>query len=82
MYGPQKEIDHQARDRQIYFIITQDFRQSSLETYSLGINISRDAIVMDPWNGADNHSSRKDIGISAIGLDLNPVMVIVAKAKL
>jgi DNA modification methylase len=38
---------------------------------------------MDPWNGSGTTTKVSgDMGFSAIGFDINPVMVIVAKAKL
>jgi len=38
---------------------------------------------MDPWNGSGTTTQvARDLGFSAIGFDINPVMVIVAKAKL
>ncbi|EMK3272722.1 hypothetical protein V8036_002047 [Vibrio parahaemolyticus] len=45
-------------------------------------NLPEDALVLDPWNGAGTTtlvSSQQ--GFSSIGLDLNPVMTIIAKAK-
>jgi len=41
------------------------------------------AIVLDPWNGSGTTiSSAGRLGLKAIGIDLNPAMVIVAKASL
>lgn len=46
-------------------------------------DIKPNAIIMDPWNGSGTTTKvANDLGFSAIGFDLNPVMVIVAKAKL
>jgi SAM-dependent methyltransferase len=40
------------------------------------------ALVLDPWNGSGTTTfAAADAGISSIGLDLNPVMVIVARAR-
>lgn len=47
------------------------------------MELSADACVLDPWNGAGTTTSVVDsTGRSAIGFDINPVLVIVAKAKL
>jgi len=47
------------------------------------LDLPSDAIVMDPWNGSGTTTQvAKDMGFSAIGYDINPVMVIVAKAKM
>ena len=41
------------------------------------------AIVLDPWNGSGTTTSvAVELGHRAIGLDLNPVMVVTAKARL
>jgi hypothetical protein len=41
------------------------------------------ATVMDPWNGAGTTTSSAVLnGYKALGFDLNPVMAVVAKAKL
>lgn len=42
-----------------------------------------DAIVMDPWNGAGTTTvAATRVGLRSIGFDLNPAMVVVAKARL
>ena len=55
-----------------------DFVQDVL-TY---LNLSDDAVVLDPWNGSGTTTQvAEDIGYFAVGYDINPVMVIVAKAR-
>jgi DNA modification methylase len=42
-----------------------------------------DAIVMDPWNGAGTTTvAATRVGLRSVGFDLNPAMVVVAKARL
>lgn len=44
--------------------------------------LDSDAIVLDPWNGSGTTTyAAADAGLSSIGLDLNPVMVLVARAR-
>lgn len=47
------------------------------------IVLDSNALVLDPWigSGTTTHAAKR-LGIASIGLDLNPVMVIVAKASL
>jgi DNA modification methylase len=46
------------------------------------LNLNNDAVVLDPWNGSGTTTQvAEDIGYFAIGYDINPVMVIVAKAR-
>lgn len=45
--------------------------------------LSSEAIVLDPWNGSGTTTSAAaSLGLSAIGFDINPVMITVAKARL
>jgi len=47
------------------------------------LELQADSVVLDPWNGGGTttHVATK-LGFASIGFDLNPVMVIVAKANL
>jgi hypothetical protein len=46
-------------------------------------NESQSSIVLDPWNGAGTTTSAAaGRGLAAIGMDLNPAMVVVARARL
>lgn len=41
------------------------------------------AIVLDPWNGSGTTTyTATSLGLNSIGIDLNPVMIIVARARL
>jgi hypothetical protein len=55
------------------------FVRSVLDQCGLGGN----AVVLDPWNGAGTTTQvANDLGYGCIGFDLNPAMVLVAKARL
>jgi len=55
------------------------FAKQLLRSISIGSN----SLVLDPWNGSGTTTyAANQLGINSIGLDLNPVMVIVAKASL
>lgn len=44
--------------------------------------IDHSGVVLDPWNGAGTTTTAVfDAGYTAVGIDLNPVMCVVAKAK-
>lgn len=46
-------------------------------------NLPADATVLDPWNGSGTTTfSAAHLGLAAQGFDLNPIMVIVARARL
>lgn len=45
--------------------------------------LPRDAVVLDPWNGSGTTTyAASGLGLSSIGIDLNPVMIIVSRARL
>ncbi len=55
------------------------FVKDQLETYVKNQN----AVVLDPWNGSGTTTLVSTVlGIKNYGFDINPVMVIIAKAKL
>jgi hypothetical protein len=46
-------------------------------------NLPLRAVVLDPWNGSGTTTyAATKLGLSSLGYDLNPVMVIIAKARL
>jgi SAM-dependent methyltransferase len=45
--------------------------------------LAADAVVLDPWNGSGTTTyAASQLGLKSIGVDLNPVMIIVARARL
>ncbi|MES2445431.1 MAG: DNA methyltransferase [Pseudomonadota bacterium] len=56
-----------------------EFAKNLISSAELG----RDDVILDPWNGSGTTSYAAALcGRSAIGIDINPVMVIVARARL
>jgi len=48
----------------------------------VSMNLEKDALILDPWNGSGTTTNAAyKLGYNAIGFDLNPVMVVVAKAN-
>lgn len=46
------------------------------------LNLPKGAVILDPWNGSGTTTViANQLGYSAIGFDINPVMIIVAKAR-
>ncbi len=45
--------------------------------------LPRGATILDPWNGSGTTTyTANTLGLNAVGIDLNPVMIIVARARL
>ncbi|MQR00986.1 DNA methyltransferase [Glaciimonas soli] len=46
------------------------------------LSLDKDALVLDPWNGSGTTTNAANsLGYKAVGFDLNPAMVVVAKAN-
>ena len=44
---------------------------------------NKDALVLDPWNGSGTTTTvASELGLHSVGIDLNPAMVVIAKAAL
>lgn len=57
----------------------EQFVRDILESAKLGA----DSVVLDPWNGSGTTTyAASQLGLKSIGIDLNPVMIIVARARL
>lgn len=57
---------------------SEAFARSILSTAGLG----RGSLVLDPWNGSGTTTSTASaLELNSVGCDLNPVMVVVAKAR-
>ena len=47
------------------------------------LQVTADHVVLDPWNGSGTTTTvAKQAGLSSIGIDINPAMAVVAKARL
>lgn len=59
------------------------FSNSFVHDLLKSLNLRPESIVFDPWNGSGTTTqSALDLGHRAIGFDLNPAMVVVAKARM
>lgn len=68
----------EARLFPYYAGYSSSFALNVLESLSL----DKDALVLDPWNGSGTTTSAANSqGYNAVGFDLNPAMVVVAKAN-
>jgi len=74
---------HQERHWYPYYAgYSEEFVQSALKRAAAAAR-SRRLRVLDPWNGSGTTTAAANaLGCDAIGYDLNPAMVVVAKARL
>jgi DNA methylase len=58
------------------------FSEKFARTIVSSAGLAQDDWVLDPWNGSGTTTSATiSLGVNAYGFDLNPVMVLVAKAR-
>lgn len=66
-----------------FFPYYAGFPESFARALISSADLSAGSIIHDPWNGSGTSTYAASMhGLSSIGFDLNPVMVIVAKARL
>ena len=80
--SPKRDPSSSKRSAELYHYYA-GFSPKFVTDIIAALNIDDSAVIMDPWNGSGTTTQvARDLGFSAIGFDINPVMVIVAKAKL
>lgn len=80
--SPKRDRSSIKRSANLYHYYA-GFSPKFVEDIIVGLNIDDNAVIMDPWNGSGTTTKvARDMGFSAVGFDINPVMIIVAKAKL
>jgi hypothetical protein len=66
-----------------FFPYYAGYRESFAHAILTSAKLGDDAVVFDPWNGSGTTTYTASlIGLTSRGFDLNPVMVIVARARL
>lgn len=82
LVSPKREASSCKRSADLYHYYA-GFSPKFVRDVLTCIDINPNAIIMDPWNGSGTTTYvARNLGYSAIGFDINPVMVIIAKAKL
>lgn len=80
--NPKRHADPVAVKDRRHFPYYAGFSSSFAENLLLSLNLHSAATVLDPWNGSGTTTqAARRCGIASIGVDLNPVMVLVAKAS-
>lgn len=81
--NPKRHLDPAETEGRKLFPYYAGFSGSFVESILDTINLSPKSVVLDPWNGSGTTTSTAlKRGFSVIGSDLNPAMVIAAKAAL
>lgn len=79
--NPKRHLDPAEAEGRKLFPYYAGFSGAFVESILGTINLSSSSVILDPWNGSGTTTSTAlKHGFKAIGSDLNPAMVIVAKA--
>lgn len=66
-----------------FFPYYAGYPETFARTLLTSANLPRDAVVFDPWNGSGTTTYTASLlGLTSYGFDLNPVMILVARARL
>jgi hypothetical protein len=79
--SPKRNGRHQT-DWEGFFPYYAGYPEAFAHAILRSADLRADAVVLDPWNGSGTTTYAASLlGLRSIGLDLNPVMVIVARAR-
>lgn len=83
------KIDSPKRNKRLqtgwegFFPYYAGFPEQFVSNILRSAKLDADAVVLDPWNGSGTTTyAASQLGLKSIGIDLNPVMIIVARARL
>ncbi|MDA3835420.1 MAG: hypothetical protein PF495_18745 [Spirochaetales bacterium] len=81
--NPKLYKDHSKDQVNKIYSYYAGYSNSFARNILMSMKLNKDAVVFDPWNGSGTTTTTaNEIGFDAIGFDLNPVMVLVAKAEM
>jgi hypothetical protein len=70
-------------DWEVFFPYYAGYREAFARSVTSQADLSSGAVILDPWNGSGTTTYvATQLGLPSLGLDLNPVMVVVARARL
>lgn len=79
--SPKRNGRHQT-DWEGFFPYYAGYPEAFAHAILTSANLKANAVVLDPWNGSGTTTYAASLlGLRSIGFDLNPVMVIVARAR-
>lgn len=78
--NPKRMADRTSANN--FFSYYAGFSASFVDEVLRGYRLSESAVILDPWNGSGTTTfCAARNGISTVGIDLNPVMVVIARAR-
>lgn len=83
MFSNPKRTNRSATGKESWFDYYAGFSAAFVRTVLEQLLPDLDGRVMDPWNGSGTTTTTAhELGVCSTGIDINPVMAVVAKAKL
>src|SRR5215831_14118342 len=83
MFTNPKRTKGKASNKEAWFDYYAGFSAAFVRTVLERLLPHREGRVLDPWNGSGTTTTTAhELGVRSTGLDINPVMVVVAMVKL
>lgn len=78
-----KRVRQQASSKELWFDYYAGFSSQFVKDVIIELDLPKGGKVLDPWNGSGTTTTTScELGIESVGIDINPVMVVVARSKL
>ncbi len=78
-----KRARHLASSKEYWFDYYAGFSSQFVKDVIGELNLPKGGKLLDPWNGSGTTTTTAcELGIESVGIDINPVMVVVARSKL
>ncbi|HEY1774026.1 MAG TPA: DNA methyltransferase [Gammaproteobacteria bacterium] len=81
--SPKRSASPQQHGWDAFFPYYAGFPEPFARSLLDSAKLPQDAVILDPWNGSGTTTyAASHLGFSSVGVDLNPVMTIVSRARL
>ncbi|WP_231421436.1 hypothetical protein [Pseudomonas sp. Leaf59] len=77
-----KRVNEEVEDKPYWYNYYAGYSHSFAKNIIDSSDLTESSIILDPWNGAGTTTLMSSVsGFRSVGIDLNPVMKVIAKAK-
>jgi len=82
-YPPRRETAVYKTAGKVFFPYYAGYSESFAKDILHSAGLEPNSVVLDPWNGSGTTIyTAREFNYSAIGIDINPAMVVIAKARM
>lgn len=77
-----KRVNEEIEDKPYWYNYYAGYSHSFAKSIIDSSKLTESSVILDPWNGAGTTTLMSSLsGYRSVGIDLNPVMKVIAKAK-